>query len=250
MGLYEKFGRFYDAVMGDRAESAALIHRLIQDHKPGAKTLLELACGTGAVLQHLANHYEVSGLDISPEMLSVARMKLPEAPLYQTSMVTFEIDKKFDVIICVFDSINHVLSFADWRRVFRQAARHLTEDGVFLFDINTERKLQRHIQEPPWVKPFDGNLLIMDITDAGHGVSNWNIKVFARQTKDSYRLFEEDIQEKSFPATRIKEALLEKFEAVKIIDPIRRRPSGRSEKLYFLCRRSQGKMKRSLKGRD
>jgi SAM-dependent methyltransferase len=235
--IYEKFGRFYDAVMGDRAESAVFIHHLIQKHNPGAKTLLELACGTGAVLQHLAKHYEVAGLDISPEMLSVARKKLPEAPFYQASMAPFDLGRKFDVIICVFDSINHVLSFADWRRVFSSAARHLPEDGLFLFDINTERKLQRHIQEPPWVKPFDGNLLIMDITDAGHGVSNWNIKVFACRTKDSYRLFEEDIQEKSFPASRIKEALLEKFEAVRIIDPIRRRPCSRSEKLYFLCRR-------------
>ena len=237
MGLYEKFGRFYDAVMGDRAESAALIHQLIQNHKPGAKSLLELACGTGAVMRHLAKHYEVSGLDISPKMLSVARKKAPETHFYQASMATFELDERFDVIICVFDSINHVLSFADWKRIFRRVARHLTKEGLFLFDINTERKLQRHIQEPPWVMPFDGNLLVMDITDAGHGVSNWNIKVFERQTKDSYRLFEEDIQEKSFPAARIREALLEKFEAVKIIDPIRRRPCSRSERLYFVCRR-------------
>jgi ubiquinone/menaquinone biosynthesis C-methylase UbiE len=246
--IYERFGRFYDAVMGDRAESAALIHRLIQNHNPEAKTLLELACGTGAVMRHMAKHYEVSGLDISQEMLSVAREKLPEAPFYLASMAPFDLGKKFDVIICVFDSINHILSFADWKKVFRSAARHLTEDGLFLFDINTERKLQRHIQDPPWVKPFDGNLLIMDITDAGNGVSNWNIKVFARQTKDSYKLFEEDIQEKSFPATQIREALLEKFEAVKIIDPIRRRPGGRSERLYFLCRRSHGRPKRSPKG--
>jgi SAM-dependent methyltransferase len=243
MGIYEKFGRFYDAVMGDRAESAAFIHRLIQNQKPGAKTLLELACGTGSVLRHLAKHYEVSGLDISPEMLSVARKKLPEARFYQASMAPFELGEKFDVIICVFDSINHILSFADWRRVFRSAARHLTDDGLFLFDINTERKLQRHIQEPPWVKPFDGNFLIMDITDAGHGVSNWNIKVFARQTKDSYKLFEEDIQEISFPATRIRDALLEKFKSVKVIDPMRRRPCGSSEKLYFLCSRSHDKAK-------
>jgi len=237
MGLYEKFGRFYDAVMGDRAESAALIHQLIRNHKPGAKTLLELACGTGAVLRHLAKHYKVSGIDVSPEMLSVARKKLPVARFYQTSMAPFELGERFDVIICVFDSINHLLSFVDWKRVFRSAARHLTDDGLFLFDINTERKLQRHIQEPPWVKPFDGNLLVMDITDAGHGVSNWNIKVFARQTKNSFRLFEEDIQEISFPSTRIREALLEKFKSVKIIDPMRRRPSGRSEKLYFVCKR-------------
>ncbi|HEY7180614.1 MAG TPA: class I SAM-dependent methyltransferase [Blastocatellia bacterium] len=238
--IYQKFGSFYDAVMGDRSESAAFVHRLIQKHKPDAKTLLELACGTGAVLLHLAKHYEVSGLDISPEMLSAARKKLPETPFYQAGMATFELDRKFDVIICVFDSINHVLSFADWRRIFRRVAGRLAEGGLFLFDINTEFKLRRLIQERPWVQPFDGNLLIMDVTDAGQGVSNWNIKVFARQVKDSYKLLEEDIQEKSFPASQIMEALLERFESVKIIDPTRRRPGGRSERLYFLCSRAPG----------
>src|SRR5215471_2483290 len=189
--IYQKFGSFYDAVMGDRAESAAFVHRLIQKHKPDAKTLLELACGTGAVLKHLAKHYEVAGLDISPEMLSVARKKLPETPFYQASLATFEVARKFDVIICVFDSINHVLSFADWRRIFRRVAERLAEGGLFLFDINTQRKLQRLIQERPWVHPFEDNLLIMDVTDAGHGVSNWNIKVFARQApraNNNYKL--------------------------------------------------------------
>jgi SAM-dependent methyltransferase len=236
MEQYGKFGRFYDAVMGSRAESAAFIRNLIRRHKPEAKTLLELACGTGAVLERLSEYYQVAGLDISIEMLSVARKKLPGAPLVQADMVTFELGQKFDVIISVFDSINHILNFADWGRVFRRVARHLAPGGLFLFDINTERKLRRNILEPAWVKPFDGHLLIMDVTDAGRGVSNWNIKVFERQTKDIYKLFEEDIQEVSFPVERIREALLEIFKSVKIVDPGRRRPSDMSETLYFLCR--------------
>ncbi|MGH9754361.1 MAG: class I SAM-dependent DNA methyltransferase [Blastocatellia bacterium] len=146
MEQYGKFGRFYDAVMGSRAESAAFIHDLIQQHKPEAKTLLELACGTGAILKRLSKYYQVAGLDISFEMLSVARKKLPGAPLVHADMVTFELGQKFDVIICVFDSINHILSFADWGKVFRRVARHLAQGGLFLFDINTERKLQRHIR--------------------------------------------------------------------------------------------------------
>jgi ubiquinone/menaquinone biosynthesis C-methylase UbiE len=48
-----KLGRFYDEVMGNRAESAAFIHNLIRRHKPEAKTLLELACGTGAISETL-----------------------------------------------------------------------------------------------------------------------------------------------------------------------------------------------------
>src|SRR6266542_5805688 len=112
MEQYGKFGKFYDAVMGSRAGSAAFIHNLIWLHKPEAKTLLELACGTGAVLEPLSEHYQVAGIDISIEMLSVARKKLPGAPLVQSDMVTFELGQMFDVIICVFDSINLVLGNA------------------------------------------------------------------------------------------------------------------------------------------
>jgi cyclopropane fatty-acyl-phospholipid synthase-like methyltransferase len=237
MESYHIFGKFYDAVMGDRAEQAAHIQRLIARNKPEARTLLELGCGTGAVLKFLSKRYEVSGLDLSLPMLSIARKKLPQAQFFHKSMVTFDLGKKFDVVVCVFDSINHILKFTDWKRIFRSVSAHLEENGLFIFDINTERKLQRHIREPPYVQTFDGNLMVMDVTDIGNSISNWNIKVFERRTKNLYKLFEEDIKERSFPAGMIKDALLEKFRSVTIIDPVRRRPSNNSERLYFICRR-------------
>ncbi|HEX8181132.1 MAG TPA: class I SAM-dependent methyltransferase [Pyrinomonadaceae bacterium] len=237
MESYTKFARFYDAVMGDQAGTARYIRKLIVQHKPEAQTLLELACGTGAVLVHLARDYEVAGLDRSSSMLAVARKRLPQVRLVHTDMRAFNLGQQFDVVLCVADSINHVLSFAGWRQVFRRVAAHLARGGLFIFDINTERKLKRHISEPPWVKPLDRNLLIMDVTDAGRGVSNWNIKVFAHQRGDNYKLFAEDIKEISFPADQIKQALLERFSVVKIIDRARRRPSNRSEQLFFICQR-------------
>jgi SAM-dependent methyltransferase len=237
MESYAQFGKFYDAVMGDKAGAAAYVRSLIVQHKPDATTLLELACGTGAMLAHLSRDYEVMGLDLAASMLAVARKKLPQVKFCHADMLAFDLGRKFDVVLCVSDSINHVLSFAGWRQVFRNAAAHLKQDGLFIFDINTERKLQRHIREPPWVKEFDGNLLIMDVTDAGGGISNWNIKVFERRARDNYKLFTEDIREISFPREKIKKALLERFAAVKIIDRARRRPSNRSEQLFFVCQR-------------
>ena len=237
MESYDKFGAFYDAVMGNRANTALYLRKLIAQHKPDVKTMLELACGTGTVLAHFAKEYEVSGLDLSSRMLSVARKKLPNVRFFHADMVTFEIGKKFDVILCVFDSINHVIKFADWKKIFRRVEAHLVEDGLFIFDINTECKLRRHIREPAIIKEFGENLMIMDITDAGKGVSDWNIKVFELQRNNIYKLFEENIREKSYPASQIKEALHEKFESVKVIDSARQRPSSKSERLYFVCKK-------------
>src|SRR5438445_2218028 len=115
MRLYERFGEFYD-VMGDRRAAAEQVMELIRSAKPDAKNVLELGCGTGSILEHLQDAYEVSGLDISGKMLSVARKKVPRSKLFQQDMVDFRIDGRFDVIFCVFDSINHVRRFSDWKK--------------------------------------------------------------------------------------------------------------------------------------
>jgi cyclopropane fatty-acyl-phospholipid synthase-like methyltransferase len=115
---YDIFGKFYDAVMGDRAEATERLRGFIGRANPRAKNVLELACGTGSVLKHLSKHYDVWGLDLSKQMLSIARKKLPPSRLSRQNMVTFHLRQKFDAICCVFDSLNHVASFTQWKRLF------------------------------------------------------------------------------------------------------------------------------------
>jgi len=237
MVAYAKLDRFYDAAMGDRTEIASYIRRLIRRHKPKARTLLELACGTGAILKILAKSYDVVGLDLSPQMLLFARKKLPHVRFYRKNMARFELATKFDVIICVFDSINHVLKFADWQKIFHNAARHLEKDGLFLFDINTEAKLERLINAPTWVHKFGRNLEFINVTDGRRGIVNWNIRVFEHRRGNRYGLFEEDIKETSFPVSKIRAALRKQFKSIKVIDPTERTPSTKSDRLYFVCKR-------------
>jgi SAM-dependent methyltransferase len=232
----EKLARFYDAAMGDRTEMASYIRRLIHQHKPKAKTLLELACGTGAILKILAKSYHVTGLDLSPQMLAIARKKLPLVRFFRKDMVRFDLGTKFDVIICVFDSINHVLKFADWQKIFRNAARHLESDGLFLFDINTEGKLERLIGAPTWVNKFGRNLELVKVTRDGKEAANWKVRVFAHQSGNRYQLFEENLKQISFPVEKIRDALRTQFTNVKVIDELGRKPSAKSNRVYFACK--------------
>ena len=234
---HEKLAKLYNAAMGDRTAMASYIRRLIRQHTPTARTLLELACGTGAILKILARYYDVAGLDVSPQMLAIARKKLPNVRFYRKDMVRFELAAKFDVIICVFDSINHVLKFVDWQKIFRKAARHLEKDGLFLFDINTEAKLKRLINAPTWVHKFGRNLEFINVTDDQRGIANWNIRVFEHHRGNKYGLFEEDIKEISFPVNKIKAALRKEFTNIKVIDPAQRTSSTKSDRLYFVCMR-------------
>jgi SAM-dependent methyltransferase len=233
MTPYERFGDFYDAVMGDRRRAAEQVIKLIRTEKPGAKNVLELGCGTGSILKYLQDDYAVSGLDVSGKMLSIARKKVPRARFFRQDMVDFRLDNRFDVIFCVFDSINHVKRFSDWKRVFARVHEHLSPGGCFIFDINTQSKLERHIAEPPWVHRFGSNLLIIDVTALPSGGSNWNIRVFEHLKGSSYVLHEEDIVEVSFPQGEVLEALRRHFMRVRVIDTDRRRPSAKSERLFF-----------------
>jgi hypothetical protein len=112
----------------------------------------------------------------------------------------------------------------------------LSAGGVFIFDINTQKKLDRHIAEPAWVHKFGKNIPIMKVTGKNSG-SNWNIKVFERIRRNRCLLHEEDIQEVSFPVHKIVRALRVYFPSVEIIDTDRKRPSPESERLYFVCKK-------------
>ena len=113
------FAPYYDAVTGDSSTETAFIDSIIKHAHPQPVTLLEVACGTGGITASLAGKYQVAGLDISPEMLAVARKKLPrEIPLHLADMSSFELNAKFDVVICIYHGINHLLSFSGWKGFF------------------------------------------------------------------------------------------------------------------------------------
>ena len=75
MPAYADFARFYDQVMGDRSPVIERVRGYLRRYLPDAATLLELGCGTGAVLAGLADGLRVTGIDRSPEMLAAAEAR-------------------------------------------------------------------------------------------------------------------------------------------------------------------------------
>lgn len=234
---YNQFSKFYDAIMGDRTKTVERIELLIQKYNPAAKSLLEVACGTGALLKMLASKYAVSGLDLSAGMLEVARKEVPEAHLYEQSMTSFVIPQKFDVIVCLFDSINHLLTLEEWGKALIQAREHLSENGVFIFDMNAEKKLDRVLNESAGVREFDGHVMIMDVSDVGEKIVNWNVKIFEHTKDDQYRLHEENIREVTFPTDDIIKLTNSIFSFVEFVDLDEVHPKKNGERLHFICKK-------------
>jgi SAM-dependent methyltransferase len=234
---YAGFARFYDRIMGDRAEETDRIRRYISTYRPGAQTLLELGCGTGALLTSLAADLSVTGIDRSAEMLSVAARTVPGARLIQADMTAFTLAARFDVVMCMFDTLNHVTTVDGWLRLFRCAHEHLSDGGLFIFDVNTTDRLRGLAGAPPYLDEFDGNVVLMTVRSARDGLVLWETRIFDHQKDDFYRLHHERIYELGVPLGQIRDALAGRFEllAQESLDgsPV----SDSSDRVFFVYRR-------------
>ena len=152
---YTKSARLYDSLSGqkDYAAASATLRKVLRKVAPNARSLLDVACGTGRHLQHLRDHFSVAGLDRSPEMLEVARQRCVGVPLYEGSLVGFRLSRTFDVVTCLFGSIGYARTTRNLNRAIRAMKRHLRPGGALVVE--------------PWITPdrFVSGKLVFDRVD-------------------------------------------------------------------------------------
>jgi SAM-dependent methyltransferase len=239
---YAEFAAFYDEIMGDRSGEIERVRNYIRRYHPSARSLLELGCGTGAMLAGLATDLTVTGVDQSPEMLAVAARRGLPAELVQADMTAFSLGTRFDVVICVFDTLNHLARFESWCDMFERVHEHLADDGIFFFDVNTVGRLRRLWQGPALAADFGENTMVMDVLPAGPGgngageLSTWTVRIFERVAGDTFRLHAERIPELGVPIATIREALAANFSVLEAVGLDGGPATDESSRAFFACR--------------
>ena len=130
----------YDAIMSDVEYGAwaDFILDIALGEGVEVRRLLDLGCGTGNSSEPFVQlGLSVTGVDLSPKMLAVARDKLPTATFVEADFTTFELGETFDLAVSVFDSLNNLLDPQDFRRCAERVREHLRPNGLFIFDVNT-----------------------------------------------------------------------------------------------------------------
>jgi SAM-dependent methyltransferase len=118
----------------ERIEQLALAHGL------QGRRLLDVACGTGKSFLPLAERgYAVTACDISPRMVEIARTKAPGIDIVVGDMRALDRLGEFDLITCLDDAVNYLLTVPDLEGFFDSLARNLAPDGVAVFDVNSVR---------------------------------------------------------------------------------------------------------------
>ena len=139
--MFSRSARFYDAVYAFKdydAECEQLGAR-IDERLPGARSLLDVACGTGRHLACLRTRYDVEGVDLDPELLAVARERLPDVRLHEADMTGLHLGRTFDVVTCLFSSIGYARTRKGLRAAVAAMGRHVASPGLLVVE--------------PWIEP-------------------------------------------------------------------------------------------------
>ena len=143
---YGDFSKYYDFLGWNKFALNAAVRLQsfikLRGIKPGK--ILDLACGTGELEKAMGNtSIRFVGIDASEGMLKAARKKCRGLRLVHGDAAAVRLDDEFDIVLFLFDSANHMNSLAHLKRVFKNARRHLKDDGFFIFDILTGIGLER-----------------------------------------------------------------------------------------------------------
>lgn len=139
--LYKTFAFVYDEVMDKSLYEQWLAfskRHLAQD----TKRILELACGTGALAcEFAAEGYQVTALDLSEEMLSVASERAQEKEVdvqfVQGDMMDLSEVGSYEAITCFSDSLCYMSNREEVQQVFDSVYQALETDGTFIFDVHS-----------------------------------------------------------------------------------------------------------------
>jgi SAM-dependent methyltransferase len=114
---------------------------------------LDAACGTGTLLKRLqAIGWNSFGVDLSLAMLRAGKKTHAPLPVAAADLRALPLAHRIDYVTCLFDSVNFLLDTASLIRSFAEIAGALTAQGLFYFDVVTERMVTEHFEGQEWTE--------------------------------------------------------------------------------------------------
>ena len=149
MDAYHELAQSYDRLTNDVDYEAtvAFYNEILKREGLRPRTAVDLACGTGSVTAILARQgLEVTGVDLSEEMLTVAMekvMDMDQPPRFVCQpLQELRLPRGVDLAVCALDSLDYITDPVDCAEAIRRVYRVLNPGGIFIFDVNTPEKLR------------------------------------------------------------------------------------------------------------
>jgi SAM-dependent methyltransferase len=182
-GHADIYDDLYDGRGKDYAAEAAAITHIIRERRPDAASLLDVGCGTGRHMEHMAREFAVTdGAEPSAAMRARAANRVPRATLYPVALPDLDIDSRYDAVICMFSTIGYVGGADGSTRNLDAAvagmARCLTDAGVLIVEpwMYANRYRVGHVGSD-FIRTPDGRMLFR----MSHSGIQGNVSVLTMQ---------------------------------------------------------------------
>ena len=245
---YSSLAGVYDA-LNTGCDYNSLAEYLAKEIKENEKTktelVLDLACGTGKLTLLLRDYgYDMTGIDLSEDMLSVARQSCYDKGIQDVlwlcqDMTGFELYGTVDACVCSLDSINYLTKLKDVKKCFSLVYNYLIPDGVFVFDINTPHRFKNIYGNNAYILEDDGSLCAwQNDYDEKSKLCHFYLSIFTENEDGSYERSDEAQVEKCYSRKQIEKTLIDTgFEILGVYGDLNHTAACESdEKWYFTVR--------------
>ncbi len=198
MGAYEALAVSYDRLTNDvdYAATVAFYFEIMKRENVRPRTAVDLACGTGSVSVLLAKKgMQVIGVDMSEEMLTVALQKAQElenCPRFVCQRLEeLRLPRAVDLAVCALDSLDYITEPENCRRAIARVYKALNPGGLFIFDVNTPKKLRAMDGQVFLDEDEDVYCVWRGEFDEETNICSYGMDLFQRRGDTWHRSFEE-----------------------------------------------------------
>lgn len=215
--LYAALWASYDKLNAetDYAMWADFLCALFERHSEIPVTsVLDLACGTGSMTFAMHKRgYDMTALDLSPEMLSCAREKAEEQGIEDIlwlcqDMRSFELYGTVSAAVCCLDGINHLTGVQDLERCLSLVHNYLEPGGLFVFDVNTPKKFREFYADHDYILEDEGIVCCwQNQYDARRQICTFLLSVFEERKDGMWRRTDTLQRERCYSRQKLTRAL-------------------------------------------
>ncbi len=249
MDCYKDFAHIYDELIQGDVDYKAwgkVILDICRDNNINFEEYLDLACGTGNITKEIgASFKQTWGVDLSEDMLMEADIKLRAAgikgKLVSQDICNLELNRKFDLITCCLDSTNYILKEQDIEKYFIGVQKHLKEDGIFIFDINSYYKLS-HILGNNIFTYDDDNVVYIWENNFEKDIVDMFLTFFVKNEK-MYERFDEEHSERAYTELQIEKLLFKCGYSIlkKLNNYCEKELDAQTERIVYIVKKTRGR---------
>ena len=212
---YEGFASVYDRLMRDvpYERFLAILDDALAYAGVVPARIIDLGCGTGALMPALLERASfVIGVDPAEQMLAVAADRMAgvshRVSFLQASAADLRVSRQADCCVAFCDVLNYVMTWEELTASFTAVRRAVKPDGLFLFDLHSPHKIIHHIGNNVYYDVTPDAAALMNTTVDPPGLTVvYELTLFARESAQLYRRFDEEHRQRAYGLTDVVSAL-------------------------------------------